>query len=70
LALYDEALPLLKRALEILERVHGPAGPDTSNGLSALASIYLTINQPEIALQLQQRALEIYEKYLESITLP
>lgn len=64
LALYDQALPLLKRALGILERVHGAAGPDTSNGLIALASMYMSIGQHEIAFPLQQRALQIDERLL------
>jgi tetratricopeptide (TPR) repeat protein len=66
---YQEAEPLLKRALEIREEVLSPKHPDTAESLNNLAVFYLAGDRGqqgrlEEAETLLKRALEIREKVL------
>jgi tetratricopeptide (TPR) repeat protein len=61
-ALYDEAEALLRKALAIAERVHGPIHSVTADYLDELACLYREIDRPEDAEPLHTRALEITEK--------
>jgi len=61
---YQEALPLLQRALTICEKVLGPEHDDTAISLSNLAMLHYNLGQYDKALLLNQRALEIREKVL------
>jgi tetratricopeptide (TPR) repeat protein len=61
---YEEAEPLLQRALEIREKVLGPEHPNTAQGLNNLAVLYDEQGRYEGAEPLHQRALEISEKVL------
>src|ERR1700693_4057798 len=59
---YDEAEPLLRRALELREKALGPDHPDIAQSLNNLASIYRDRGEYEKAEPLLQRALGIREK--------
>ncbi len=61
---YQEAEPLIQRALEIRERVLGPEHPDTAQSLNSLALLYWHQGKDEQAEPLIQRALAIYERVL------
>jgi TonB family protein len=59
---YDDALPLAKRALEIRERVSGPAAEIVALALTNLAELYIAKHKYSDALATYQRVLPIYEK--------
>src|SRR5262245_23311411 len=61
---YDEAEPLLKRALAIRERALGPAHPDTATSLNNLAELYRIQGKYGAAEPLYQRSLAIRVKAL------
>ncbi len=61
---YSTAEPLYQRSLAILEKVRGPAHPDTSNILNNLAEVYREQGRYEKAEPLYQRALAIRETVL------
>jgi tetratricopeptide (TPR) repeat protein len=57
----EQALPLLQRALQIIEAAFGPDHPSMATLLGNLAVIYRDLGQAEQALPLQKRALQITE---------
>ena len=59
---YDEALPLLQRALKIREKALGPDDPDTAFSLLTLSALYQAQGNYAQAVPLLQRALKIQEK--------
>src|SRR6266540_5135151 len=59
---YDEAEPLLKRALAIRERALGSAHPDTATSLNNLAELYRIQGKYEAAEPLYQRSFAIRVK--------
>ncbi len=61
---YDDAEPLLKRALKIRERALGPYHPDVATCLNNLGSLYHTEARYRDAEPLYKRALRIWEKAL------
>ncbi len=61
---YQEARPLMQRALAIREKVLGPEHPDTAGSLNKLAMLYFTLGQYDQALPLYRRALAINKKVL------
>src|SRR6266571_2119735 len=61
---YEQAIPIAKNLLEILERTRGPEHPDTAIGLNNLAMLYRNTGGYAKAELLYQRALKIYEKAL------
>ena len=61
---YEQAEPLLQRALAIWEQQLGPEHPDTATSLNNLALLYYTQGKYEQAEPLYQRALAIVEKQL------
>jgi tetratricopeptide (TPR) repeat protein len=61
---YEEAEPLIKRALEIRERMLGANHPDTAISLNSLAVIYENQGRYKEAEPLIKRALEIRERAL------
>jgi CHAT domain-containing protein/Tfp pilus assembly protein PilF len=61
---YDKALPLVERALTILEREQGTQNPDYATALNALANIYEDKGEYDKAEPLYLRSLEIKEKAL------
>lgn len=63
-ARYEEAEPLLQRALAIQEKVLGPEHPNTALGLNNLAYLYNDQGKYTEAEPLLQRALAIYEQAL------
>jgi tetratricopeptide (TPR) repeat protein len=63
---YEQAEPLIKRALAIRERVLGPDHPDTAISLHWLAYIYSNQGKYEQSELLYQRTLKIFEKTLPS----
>jgi tetratricopeptide (TPR) repeat protein len=63
-AQYEQAGPLLQRALAIRERVLGPQHPSTAVSLFNLASLYDAQGKYEQAEPLYQRALMIRERVL------
>jgi tetratricopeptide (TPR) repeat protein len=63
-AQFEQAEPLLHRALDIHERVLGPDHPDTATSLNALASLYDDQGKYKQAEPLFQRALDIRERVL------
>ena len=63
-AQYVEAEPLLRRALEIWERVLGPDHPYTATSLNNLAGLYYSQGKLTEAEPLFRRALEIRERVL------
>ena len=63
-AQYEQAKPLLERALAIREQVLGPNHPDTATSLNSLAFLYNTQGDYEQAKPLLERALAIYEQVL------
>jgi tetratricopeptide (TPR) repeat protein len=63
-AQYQDALPLLQRALVIYEQELGPSHPDTANSLNDLAGLYLSQGNYSEALPLYQQALSITEQRL------
>ena len=62
---YAKALPLLERALAILEKALGPEHSDVATTLNNLAELYRAQGDNAKALPLYERALAIYEKALE-----
>jgi nephrocystin-3 len=60
-ALYAEAEPLMRRALQIDEANHGRAHPSVAVGLNNLAGLLLSTNRLSEAESLLRRALEIDE---------
>jgi tetratricopeptide (TPR) repeat protein len=58
---YDEAEPLLERALEILEAAHGPGDVRTAGALIGLARLYDDQGRYAEAEPLLQRALALHE---------
>lgn len=58
---YEEAEPLLQRALLIYEQILGPEHPDTVKSLNNLAQLYQTQSRYEEAEVLWQRALSIHK---------
>jgi CHAT domain-containing protein/Tfp pilus assembly protein PilF len=65
-AKYDEALPIIERALEIRERVLGPDHPDLAACLNSLGILYKNKGDLVKAEALYQRALAIREKTMGS----
>jgi len=63
-AQYNEAEPLLKRALEILEKTVGSEHPNTAVSLNNLGELYKSQGQYREAEPLLRRALEISQKAL------
>jgi CHAT domain-containing protein/Tfp pilus assembly protein PilF len=61
---YDEALPLVERALEIRERLLGPEHRDVDAAIDSLARIYTSKGEYVKAEPLYRRALAIREKAL------
>jgi CHAT domain-containing protein/Tfp pilus assembly protein PilF len=61
---YDEALPLVERALEIREKILGRDHLDVAEALHGLAVLYLIKDEYAKAEPLYQRALAVYEKAL------
>jgi tetratricopeptide (TPR) repeat protein len=61
---YDEARPLIERALEIRERVLGPNHRDVAAAVHNLGFIHSNKGEYDKAEQLYQRALDIWEKVL------
>jgi len=59
---YDEAEPLLQRALNISEQSLGPDHPLTATTLEGLGSLYLSQGKYDQAEPLLQRALSISEQ--------
>jgi CHAT domain-containing protein/Tfp pilus assembly protein PilF len=62
---YDEALPMIARALEIRERILGPDHRDVASTINVLANLYYYKSDFATAEPLYQRALDIREKALE-----
>ena len=62
--LYEQALPLARRALAIRERVQGPAHPETAESLNTLMLLYETQGLDAEALPLAQRTLTILKRRL------
>jgi tetratricopeptide (TPR) repeat protein len=56
---YEEAEPLLKRALQINEKRLGPEHPNTATSLNNLALLYQAQGKYEEAEPLLKRALQI-----------
>ena len=63
-AQYDQAEPLLKRALEIREQIGGTENLDVASSLEALAALYSAQGNYLQAEPLYQRALAIRERHL------
>jgi tetratricopeptide (TPR) repeat protein len=61
---YEEAPPLVKRALKIREKVLGEEHPDTSESLGTQATLLYAQGEYAEARQYQERALAICEKVL------
>jgi tetratricopeptide (TPR) repeat protein len=61
---YEEAPPLVKRALKIREKVLGEEHPDTSESLGTQATLLYAQGEYAEARQCQERALAICEKVL------
>ncbi|EAW37505.1 kinesin light chain-like protein [Lyngbya sp. PCC 8106] len=61
---YNEAIPILKRVLEIIERLLGENHPDVAQSLNNLAILYRDQGRYSEAEPLFQRSLTIYEKAL------
>ncbi|HZF40874.1 MAG TPA: tetratricopeptide repeat protein, partial [Blastocatellia bacterium] len=61
---FDEALPLVERALEVRERVLGPDHLDVAVAVNSLAVLYWRKGDDAKAERLYQRAQTIYEKSL------
>jgi tetratricopeptide (TPR) repeat protein len=61
-AQYEQAEPLLQRALDIREKTQGPEHPDTADTLHELAWLYWRQGKYELAEPLYLRALAINEK--------
>jgi CHAT domain-containing protein/Tfp pilus assembly protein PilF len=61
---YDEATPLIERALEIREKILGPDHRDVADTLNSLATVYVNKGAYAKAEPLFQRALAVYEKAL------
>jgi tetratricopeptide (TPR) repeat protein len=59
---YQEAIPLLQRALAIREKALGPEHPETATSLNNLAELYRAMGAYDKALPLAQLALAIREK--------
>jgi CHAT domain-containing protein len=59
---FDEAVPLVERALGIRERILGPDHPDAAVAVNSLAVLYWRKGDNAKAEQLYQRARTIYEK--------
>jgi tetratricopeptide (TPR) repeat protein len=59
---YDEAIPLARQVVEILEKELGPADPLLASALSTLAGLFRAKSDYVQAEPLYQRALEIREK--------
>ncbi len=63
-ARYEQAAPLMQRALAIREQQLGPIHPDTATSLSSLAELYQAQGKYAEAEPLYQRALAIREQQL------
>jgi tetratricopeptide (TPR) repeat protein len=63
-ALYSEAEPMYRRALDILEKSLGIDHPNVATSLNNLAHLYYTQGKYAEAEPMYMRALEIYEKSL------
>ena len=63
-ALYQQAEPLLKRALAIRESALGAEHPDTAGSLNNLAVLYYYMGKKAEAVPLLKRAFEIFHKSL------
>jgi tetratricopeptide (TPR) repeat protein len=63
-ARYEQAAPLLQRALAIREQQLGPNHPNTASSLNNLAMLYRAQGKYAEAEPLYQRALAIYEQQL------
>jgi hypothetical protein len=56
-----DAVPAYEKALEIMSR-NGEDRPEYATTLSAFSSLYLDMNQPDVAKHILQRTLRLYEK--------
>ncbi|MCS6886198.1 MAG: tetratricopeptide repeat protein [Acidobacteriota bacterium] len=61
---YDEAIPLIQRAIEIRTTILGPEHPDTAYSINDLAELYSAKGNYEQAEKLHKQALIIREKTL------
>jgi len=61
---FSAAIPLLRRALSIKEKVLGKEHPDTASSLNNLALLLKSKGDYDSAEPLYKRALEIFEKVL------
>ena len=61
---YRDAVPLMRRALGIGERVHGPDDRDVAASLNNLATVLRDLGDPAAARPLAERALAIDERAL------
>ena len=59
-----EALPLLQRSAQVLEKAYGPGNPETIGSMIALASVYQKLGQLEPAGDLYRKALALQGKDL------
>jgi tetratricopeptide (TPR) repeat protein len=59
---YGEAEPLLKQALEIRRKIHGPYHPDVATSLNNLGTLYFKEGKYDEAEPLLKQALEIRRK--------
>ncbi|NQY38406.1 MAG: tetratricopeptide repeat protein, partial [Alteromonadaceae bacterium] len=62
--IYDRALPLYLRSLDIFEKVLGAEHPDVATSLNNLALLYESTGDTDRALPLYQRSIDIFEKVL------
>ena len=63
---YEQAQPLLQRALAIREQQLGPDHPDTAQSLNSLAVLYYEQGKYELCEPLLQRSIAIREQQLRT----
>jgi len=61
---YADAEPLLRRAVEIREKVLGPDHPDVARGLNNLGTVYEAMGRYDDAWKYYQRALALKERVM------
>ena len=62
LGLYEDARPLLTRALEMRQAIHGPDHPDIAESLAALATLDTRTDRYPQADSLQREAVEMWRR--------